>query len=83
MEPHVGLCTGSVEPAWDPLSVSVSLPLSLPLSTTLKINKSKKPLYLGRTVTDDWVHSDFADCLWAWVESVPSQDPGPRSVLSP
>ena len=25
-EPHLGLCTGSVEPAWD--SVSVSLPLS-------------------------------------------------------
>ena len=34
MEPRVGLCTDSTEPAW-----ILSLPLSLPLPT-LKINKS-------------------------------------------
>ena len=33
-EPHIELCTGSVEPAWDSLSLSLSL--------SLKINKLKK-----------------------------------------
>ena len=44
IEPHVGLCADSVEPAWVSLSPSLSAPpllaLSLPLS--LKINKLKK-----------------------------------------
>ena len=29
IEPHVGLCTDSVEPAWDSLSLSLSLSLTL------------------------------------------------------
>ena len=46
-KPHVGLHTGSVEPAWDSLSLSLSISLSLSptlgptctLSVSLKINK--------------------------------------------
>ena len=34
-EPHIGLCTGSAEPAWDSLSV----PFSLPLTCSLCQNK--------------------------------------------
>ena len=48
-EPHVWLCTGSAEPAWDSLSLSLSLPLPAPplltlssLSLSLKTNKLKK-----------------------------------------
>ena len=32
MEPHVGLCAESAEPAWDSLSLSLPLPCSLCLS---------------------------------------------------
>ena len=32
-KPHTGLCTDSVEPAWDSLSPSPSVPSSLPLPT--------------------------------------------------
>ena len=39
-EPLVGLCVDRVEPAWDSLSLSVSLPLPpCILSVSLKINK--------------------------------------------
>ena len=31
-EPHVGLCAGNVEPAWDSLSLSLSAPPHLSLS---------------------------------------------------
>ena len=39
-EPHIGLCSDSVEPAWDSLSPSLPLSsfLSLSLSLSLKIN---------------------------------------------
>ena len=36
-KPRTGLCAGSVEPAWDPLSPSLSVPF--PHSLALKINK--------------------------------------------
>ena len=45
IEPHIKLCTGSMEPTWDSLSPSLfappltlSLSLSLSLSLFLKIN---------------------------------------------
>ena len=45
-EPHIGLCTDRAEPAWDSLSLPLSLPLLLTLelllSLSLKINKLKK-----------------------------------------
>ena len=37
MEPRMGLCTDSAEPAWDSLSVSLC-----PLPLSLKINELKK-----------------------------------------
>ena len=37
IEPHVRLCTDSMEPAWD----SLSLPLSAPLLLTLSVPLSK------------------------------------------
>ena len=44
IEPHVGLCSDSEEPAWDSLSLPLSLPLpcSLSLFCSLKINKLLK-----------------------------------------
>ena len=39
-QPHVGLLTDSMEPAWDSLSPALSAPSLLPVS--LKINKLKK-----------------------------------------
>ena len=45
IEPCVGLCADSAEPAWDCLSLSslsVTPLLSLSLSLSLKINKLKK-----------------------------------------
>ena len=44
MEPWVGLCTDIVEPAWDSLSLPLSLsaPHPLVLSLSLKINKLLK-----------------------------------------
>ena len=48
-KPRVGLCADSVEPAWDPLSLSLSLPLHHSLRLRLKINKKKstpKVMYL-------------------------------------
>ena len=43
LEPHIGLCTDSVEAAWDSLSPSLSVPppLMLPLSFKIKIVKKK------------------------------------------
>ena len=47
-EPHIGLCTDSVEPSWDSLSASLSLTLTLcpypahMCSLFLKINKFEK-----------------------------------------
>ena len=38
-EPRVGLCAEGAEPAWDPLSLSLSLCLFPALSRSLKINK--------------------------------------------
>ena len=38
-EPHIGLCADSMEPAWNPLSPSLSAPPLLMLSLFLKINK--------------------------------------------
>ena len=35
IEPHVGLCADSVEPAWDSLSPSLSAPSLLSLSLSL------------------------------------------------
>ena len=37
IEPHVGLCTGT-EPAWDSLSLPLSLPSPYSLSLSLKIS---------------------------------------------
>ena len=37
--PHVGLCTGNAEPAWDFLSPSLSLLLPCFLSFSLKVKK--------------------------------------------
>ena len=37
-EPHVGLCADGVEPAWD----SLSLPLSLPLPCSYLLSQNKK-----------------------------------------
>ena len=37
IEPHIGFCADSMQPAWDPLSLSLSLPLLCLLP--LKINK--------------------------------------------
>ena len=50
LEPRVGLCVDSMEPAWDSLSLPLSLSfsalplfvLSLSLSLSLKINKLKE-----------------------------------------
>ena len=39
LEPHVGLCADSVEPAWDALSPSLSLCPSPARSLSLKVNK--------------------------------------------
>ena len=39
IEPHVGLCADSVEPAWDSLSLSVSAPPLHARALSLKINK--------------------------------------------
>ena len=44
-EPLVGLCADSVEPAWDPLSLSFSAPPQLTLSVSLKINKNLKNFF--------------------------------------
>ena len=45
-EPHIGLCADSVEPAWDSLSLSSSLPLpcslSFPVSLSLSLFSSLK-----------------------------------------
>ena len=41
-EPHIRLCSDSVEPAWDSLSPSLSAPPLLTLLLSLKINKLKK-----------------------------------------
>ena len=38
-EPLVGLCPGSVEPAWDSLSPSLCPSCSCAVSVSLKINK--------------------------------------------
>ena len=38
-EPCVGLCADSEEPAWDSLSLLLSVPLLHPFSLSLKINK--------------------------------------------
>ena len=38
IEPCIGVCTDSVESAWDPLSPSLSVPPLLSLSLSLKIN---------------------------------------------
>ena len=40
-EPCTGLCTDSVEPAWDSLSSSLSAPPLLALFLSLKINKDR------------------------------------------
>ena len=39
IKPHVGLCDGSSEPAWDSRSLSLSLFLPLPCSLYLSQNK--------------------------------------------
>ena len=39
IEPLIGLCTDSVEPAWDGLSPSLSAPPQLASVLSLKINK--------------------------------------------
>ena len=40
IKPHVGLCTDSMEPAWDPLSPPLSAPpLACALSLSLSQNK--------------------------------------------
>ena len=39
MEPHVGLCTDSEEPAWDSLSFSAPPLLALSLSLSLSLSK--------------------------------------------
>ena len=50
-EPRIGSCAGSVEPAWDSLSLPLSAPallvLSLSLSLSFKINKLKKNFKKG------------------------------------
>ena len=43
-EPHIGLRTGSEEPAWDSLSPSLSAPPLLLLALSLKINKLLKKI---------------------------------------
>ena len=40
-KPHIRLCTGSREPAWDSLSLSLSLSLSAPLPLVLSLSLSK------------------------------------------
>ena len=43
IEPRIGLCTDSVEPAWNlSLALSLSLPWLLSFSFSLKINKLRK-----------------------------------------
>ena len=42
IKPHVGLHTDSMEPAWDSLPLSLSVPPQLVLSLSLKINKLKE-----------------------------------------
>ena len=41
IKPHVGLWAGSVEPAWDSLSLSLSLSFPRLCALSLKINKLK------------------------------------------
>ena len=43
MEPHIGLCADSAEPAWDSLSPSLSAPplLMLVLSRSLSLSQNK------------------------------------------
>ena len=52
-EPHVGLCAGSVEPAWDSLSLPLSLcappALSLNLSKQINIKKNFKHTHMLNT----------------------------------
>ena len=42
IEPNVGLCAGSVEPAWDSLFLSLSLSLSLSAPPPLALSVSFK-----------------------------------------
>ena len=48
MEPYIGVCADSEEPAWDSLSPSLSSPplltLSLPQSKYINIKNDKSPL---------------------------------------
>ena len=48
MEPYIGLCADSEEPAWDSLSPSLASPpllaLSLPQSKYINIKNDKNPL---------------------------------------
>ena len=47
-EPRIGLCTDSMEPAWDSLSLPLSLPLPmlvLALSLSLSLSLSQNKLF--------------------------------------
>ena len=41
VEPHIGLCTDNVEPAWDSLSLPLSLPLPCSCSLSLSLSQNK------------------------------------------
>ena len=43
IEPRIGLCADSAEPAWDSLSPSLSAPLPLMLSLSFSVSKNKQP----------------------------------------
>ena len=68
IEPHVGLCAGSMEPAWDSLAPSVFAPplltRVLALSLFLKTNKLKKMDCFMSTLRGLLIsHDKFNTCL--------------------
>ena len=81
-EPHVGLGAAGVEPAWDSLSLPLSLPLpcSLSFSLYLKINKLKKIFFKVRTSKAAQVCLGYGDRKLNTDESL-SQEPQP--LISP
>ena len=46
IEPHVGLCTKNMEPAWNSLTPSLSVPLQL--MCTLSLSLSLKNKYINK-----------------------------------
>ena len=68
IEPHIGLCTDTAEPAWDSLSPSLSAPPLFSLSLSKRIHKWQKNIcvlirgiYRSVTLCDNNQKRGFAD----------------------